>query len=84
MKNTIEQIKEQKPSDSDKDGMDPTFFLVFGFGAMMVVFLGFLTGYFIGTIVLELNFEKSIILSSFTGIGTVFLEAILLIIKTMS
>ena len=64
--------------------MDPKFFLVFGFGAMMVVFLGFLTGYFIGTVVLELNFEKSIILSSITGIGTVFLEAILLIMKSMS
>ncbi len=77
-------MKEQKPSDSDKSGMDPTFFLVFGFGAMMVVFLGFLTGYFIGKFVLQLNFEKSIILSSFTGVGTVFLEAILLILKSMS
>lgn len=63
--------------------MDPKFFLVFGFGAMMVVFLGFLTGYFIGKFVLELNFEKSIILSSITGIGTVFLETILLIMKSM-
>ena len=45
----------------------------------MVVLLGFLTGYFIGTVVLKLNFEKSIILSALTGFGTIFIEAILLI-----
>ena len=59
------------------------YFLAIGFGAMMIVLLAFLTGYFIGTKVLKLNFEKSIILSAFTGIGTVFLEAILIILKTI-
>ncbi len=63
--------------------MEPMYFLVLGFGAMMVVLLGFLTGYFIGTVVLKLNFEKSIILSALTGFGTIFIEAILLILKAI-
>ena len=53
----------------------------FGFGFITVMFLGFLTGFMAGVYVLQWDHRSSMILSLFTGIPTLLLEAVLMIFR---
>lgn len=60
---------------------DFRFMMAFGFGFITVMFLGFLTGYCIGKFLLEWNDNDSLLLALATGIPTLFLEAVLMMIR---
>jgi len=55
--------------------------LAFGFGFIGMLILGFLCGYCLGRFALKLSETNSLLLSLVTGIGTLMLEATLLIIR---
>jgi hypothetical protein len=60
---------------------DFRFMMAFGFGFISVMFMGFLTGFCIGKFVLETSEETALILALCTGIPTLIMEAILMIIR---
>jgi len=60
---------------------DFRFMMAFGVGFITVMFLGFLTGFCIGRYILEWNENDSLLLSLGTGIPTLFMEAILMMIR---
>jgi hypothetical protein len=60
---------------------DFRFMMAFGMGFISVMFLGFLTGFCIGKFVLAWNETDSLLLALGTGIPTLFLEAVLMIIR---
>ena len=55
--------------------------MAFGFGFITLMFLGFICGYMLGKHVFELNETQCLLLSLVVGIGTIFLETIMFIIK---
>ena len=55
--------------------------MVYGFGFITMMFLGFLSGFCIGKVVLEWDLEKSLILSVVIGTFTLLLETSLLVIR---
>jgi len=55
--------------------------LAFGLGFISLTFLGFLTGFCIGKYILQVDFETSLILSLVSGIGTLLMETVLMIIR---
>jgi hypothetical protein len=60
---------------------DFRFMMAFGFGFITVMFLGFLTGFCLGKFLLGWNDNDSLLLSLGTGIPTLFLEALLMMIR---
>lgn len=75
----IHAFKSAKATQEEKSEF--RFTMVYGFGFITMMFLGFLSGYFIGSIVLGLDTTNSLILSIFVGTITMFMEAILMIIR---
>jgi len=57
------------------------FVLTYGFGFISMMFLGFLSGYFLGVYGLEWDHTSSLVLSIVVGSGTVIGETILLVIR---
>ena len=57
------------------------FVAAFGFGFISLTFLGFLSGYMAGKYLLEYNEESSLILSLVSGICTLMMEMLLMIIR---
>ena len=55
--------------------------LAYGFGFISMMFLGFLSGYFLGIYGLMWDHKSSLILSIIIGAGTMFLESIMLILR---
>ena len=55
------------------------FVLTYGFGFITMMFLGFFSGYVLGKWGLRWSDEHSLILSLVIGIGTIFVEATLMI-----
>jgi uncharacterized membrane protein len=60
---------------------DFKFLMAFGIGFITIMFLGFLSGFCLGKFVLNWDETKSLYLSLVTGIPTLFIEAILMIIR---
>lgn len=67
--------------DDIKEKQEFRFALAFGYGFITLMFLGFGCGYLLGRFVFELNEVGSLILSLIMGIGTLIVEAILMLIK---
>lgn len=55
--------------------------MAFGFGFITLTFMGFLTGFCMGKYVLEISTEHSLILSLVTGIATLIMEMVLMIVR---
>ena len=60
---------------------DFRFMMAFGFGFITIMFMGFLTGFCIGKFILGWSENDSLLLALVTGIPTLILEAILMIIR---
>ena len=69
----------RKSSEGDKN--DFRFMMVYGFGFITLMFLGFLSGYSMGLYIFHLSHENSLIMSLFVGTMTMMMEAILMIIR---
>ena len=67
--------------DEIKRKQEYRFVIAFGFGFISLMFLGFATGYFIGSVVMEWDQQSSLICSIVTGTISLIVEAILLLIK---
>ena len=57
------------------------FTMMFGFGFITMMFLGFVSGYFVGTKILEWDPLPSMFMSLFVGIVTLLVEAFLMIFR---
>ena len=57
------------------------FTMMFGFGFITMMFLGFVSGYFVGTRILEWDPLPSMFMSLFVGIITLLVEAFLMIFR---
>lgn len=57
------------------------FVLAFGIGSISVMFLGFASGFAIGKFWLGYDDDRSLVLSLVMGIGTLILEAFLMIFR---
>ena len=55
--------------------------LTYGFGFISMMFLGFLSGYFLGIYGLEWSHTESLVMSIVVGSATVIGETILLVIR---
>ena len=75
----INAFKSQNATQEDKS--DLRFTLVYGFGFITMMFLGFLSGFAIGKVILQWDTSQSLILSVVIGTGTLFLETALLMIR---
>jgi hypothetical protein len=64
-----------------KEKEDYRFVLAFGLGFISLTFMGFLSGYCLGRFVLDKSEEFSLILSLVTGILTLIVEMLLMIIR---
>jgi hypothetical protein len=72
--NRSAQLKREEMADF-------RFMMAFGFGFITVMFMGFLTGFCLGKFILGWNESNSLMLALGTGIPTLILEAILMIIR---
>ena len=57
------------------------FTMTFGFGMISLMFLGFVSGYFLGRLVFEWDPLESIFVSLFVGITTIMVEMMLMIFR---
>ena len=57
------------------------FTMMFGFGFITMMFLGFVSGYFVGTRILEWDPLPSMFISLAVGITTLLVEAFLMIFR---
>ena len=57
------------------------FTMTFGFGMITLMFLGFVSGYFVGSVILEWDQLNSIFMSLFVGITTIIVEMLLMIFR---
>lgn len=78
---TIGGFNNQSALMKREEMADFRFMMAFGFGFISIMFLGFLTGYFIGKVILSWDENKSLLLALGTGIPTLFLEAILMMFR---
>jgi hypothetical protein len=60
---------------------DFRFMMAFGFGFISLMFLGFLMGYCLGKFILGWGENESLLLALGTGIPTLFVEGLLMIIR---
>lgn len=82
-KGFINDIKNFNKADS-KEQREFKFVLAYGFGFVSMMFLGFLSGYFLGIYGLMWNHRDSLVLSIIIGAGTMFIESIMLILRIQS
>ena len=76
----INDVKNFNKADS-KEQREFKFVLAYGFGFITMMFLGFLSGYFLGIYGFMWDHTKSLILSIAVGAGTMFVESIMLILR---
>lgn len=55
--------------------------MAFGIGFISLTFMGFLTGWCMGKYVLQWSSDESLILTLVTGISTLILESILMLLR---
>jgi len=68
-------------STPEDDKMQFRFMMMYGFGFITLMFLGFLSGYMLGFYILRLSEQASLILSIVMGTGTLLLESVLMIYR---
>jgi membrane protein DedA with SNARE-associated domain len=77
-------IKVGGGADEDyesKQKQEFRFTIAFGYGFITLMFLAFLTGYFLGKHIFGLSETSSLIMSLVVGITSIIIETILFIIK---
>ena len=82
-KGFVNDLKNFNKADS-KEQREFKFVLAYGFGFISMMFLGFLSGYFLGIYGLMWDHTNSLILSIAVGAGTMFLESVMLILRISS
>ena len=75
----IKAFKSANASQEQKSEFRIT--MIYGFGFITMMFLGFLSGFSIGKVILEWDTTNSLILSLFIGTMTMMMEAFLMIIR---
>ena len=77
----ISGFSNQAQQKKREEMADFRFMMAFGFGFISLMFLGFLSGYCLGKYILGWGDNESLLLALGTGIPTLFVEGLLMIIR---
>lgn len=78
---SIEGFNNRKTFEKIREKEDLKFVMAFGFGFISLTFTGFGSGFLLGKYVFNWTEEQSLIFSLITGICTLILEAVLMLMR---